>query len=428
MFSTKRAFFIFLLLLSLVFVILSALFFSSLPLLFQTPPPQAKTGPIDDDSSVVFSGKKSSPPQIPADQTLLIEQPQALSLISTSNEHITTLSTPGYSYNLSVPPVLLPSGQLIYSGVHTLWLTNIFHSTLQKIAAISADQVFTSLVASDDGSMIAWSSAPSYGKGSVSIYAGSLEHTTLVYQQSAARCPCFRAFSFLHATNLQSQPALLLSDDRGDHDPVYYGIWLLDLTKGPSAQPQPLLTDNSLQGPLALSPTSNTLLYAPVKGFVPAPTDDSVPAELGDQAYANSLSLLALNPPFVHVSSVQEVVARQRPRSNSAEYHWITTPGISPDGHTLIYVLFSSDSSQPYARHNALYLARFADASKQSASQPQLLASSSADFMELGPWLNEHLLTFYADGGIYMLDTQTNGLAKLTTVSGDYTRIIAVVR
>jgi hypothetical protein len=425
-FSGRRSILFLVLILAALFVLFTGLFFSTVPFLFQPAPPVAKAGQIDENSSVVLSGKKATPPQIPADQSLLIEQEQGLSLVSAANGDTTALSTPGYIYNPSVRPVLLPSGQLLYSG-KGIWLTDIAHSAPRQIASFPADQVLTSLVVNDDGSMMAWSTAPAQGKGTVKIYAGPLEHTALVYQQSASRCPCFRAFSFLHSTPTQAQPALLLSDDRGDHDPVYYGMWLLDLNQGSSAQPRPLLSDQLAQGPLALSPTSNTLLYAHAEGFVPAPTDDSVPPELAAQTYANSLSLIPIQPSSASIGPEQEIVPKQSIHSNSAEYHWITTPRFSPDGRTLIYVLFSSDSTQPYDRHNALYMVRFPNSSDQHASSPQLLASSPSAFIELGPWLNSHLLTFYSDGGIYILDTQNNGVAEVDAATGGYAHIIAAV-
>jgi hypothetical protein len=428
LFSARRSIFSFVFVLAIFFVVLSILFFSALPQLFQSAPLQSKAVQIDDDTSVVLSGKTAVPALITTGQSLLLEQHQGLSLLATANGHITALSAPGYVYNRSVPPVLLSSGLLLYSGDGGIWLTDIFHPALKRIAFFPADQVLTSLVVSADGLTVAWSTAPSQGPGPVRIYAGPFDHVVQVYQQSSVQCPCFRVFAFLYPSAGQSRPALLLSDDRGDHNPVYYGAWLLNLNSLSSAQPQLLLSGTPSQGPLALSSASNTLLYAHVEGFVPAPTDKSVPDELAAPSYANSLSLISLDPSSPQHSSEQELMPSQRLRSNSAEYHWVTTPTFSPDAHTLIYVLFSSDSVEPYARHNSFYLSTFADASKPHASKPELLASSSADFIELGPWLNNRLLSLYADGGIYLLDTQTNGLTKVGVVSGNYTRIIGVMK
>jgi hypothetical protein len=428
LFSARGSIFALVLILAIFFVVLSTLFFSTLPQLLQSAPLKSRAVQIDDDTSVVLSGKTAAAPLITTGQSMVLEQHQGLSLLATTDGHITALSTPGYAYNSSVPPVLLSSGLLLYSGDGGIWQTDIFHAAPKRIASFPVDQVLTSLVVSADGLGIAWSTAPSEGPGPVRIYAGTLDHVVQVYQQSTAQCPCFRIFAFFDSSAGHTRPALLLSDDRGDHNSVYYGVWLLNLDSLPSAQPQLLLSGTPSQGPLALSPMSNTLLYARVKGFVPAPTDNSVPDELAAQSYANSLSLISLDPSSPQRSSEQELIASQRLRSNSAEYHWVTTPTFSPDAHTLIYVLFSSDSGEPYVRHNSLYLSTFADASKAQASKPELLASCSADFIELGPWLNNRLLSFYADGGIYLLDTQTNGLVKVSAVSGDYTRIIGVVK
>jgi hypothetical protein len=354
---------------------------------------------------------------------LLVEQQHGLALIPTHGGPVKSLVTPGYSYNQAVPPILLPSGQILYSG-NGIWITSLTHPVPRQVVSLPVDQVLTSLVVNDDASMFAWSTSPAQGKGLVKIYAGPLDHILLVYQRSAALCPCLRAFSFLRASATQS--TLLLSDDRSDHHPVNYGLWSLDLTKFPGAQPQLLRSPDPTQGPLAFSSRNNTLLYAPAKGFVPAPTDSSVPDELASQSYANSLSLLSLDPQTAHINSEQEVVPVQRQHSNSAEYHWVTTPRFSLDGGTLAYILFSSDVAQPYDRHNALYLATLSNG--QPTSRPQLLASSMADFIELGPWLSNQFLSLYADGSIYILDTQSNGLVRLGTLSGEYTRILSVVK
>jgi hypothetical protein len=419
----SRGLFSFVLTLVVLLIVLLGLFLSTFPQLWQPAAVQVQTAKLDDDSSVVLSGKKeATTPQIPANEELLLEQQQTLSLISASNGHIKTLVTPGYIYNQAVSPVLLASGQVLYSG-NGIWLGDIVgHASARKIFSLSVGQVLTSLVANDAGTLFAWSTAPAQGQGVVNIYTGTLANFSQVYQQTAGRCPCLRPFSFLH-----NSMTLLLSDDRGDHDPVYYGIWSLDLAVS-EARPQAVLANNPAQGPLALSPTSNTLLYARVKGFVPAPTDGTVPDELASQSYANSLSLIALDALSTRPASEQELLLRQRVQSNSAAYHWVTTPSFSPDGRTLIYVLFSSDATQPYDRHNALYMVTFPHASKAQATPPQLLASSQADFIELGPWLDKHLMTFYADGSVYILDTEDNGLLKVGAVSGAYTRIIGVIK
>ena len=49
---------------------------------------------------------------------------------------------------------------------------------------------------SNDGTMIAWSTEPVDGTGNIDIYAGPLAAPTIVYEQPALDCPCFRIFSF----------------------------------------------------------------------------------------------------------------------------------------------------------------------------------------------------------------------------------------
>src|SRR6266487_393150 len=67
---------------------------------------------------------------------------------------------------------------------------------------------------------------------------------------------------------------------------------------------------------------------------------------------------------------------------------------------------------------------------------PQLLATTTAHFMELGAWVNSHIVTFYADGSIYALDTNTGAaaalanitaLTKKSTTNSAYASIVAVV-
>ena len=84
----------------------------------------------------------------------------------------------GYIYNRGVPPLLTPSGQLVYSG-NGVWLTNPFSGHPRQIAILPAGHVITSLALSQDGSQLAWSSAPLYGKGTLNLYAGPLKQPCL---------------------------------------------------------------------------------------------------------------------------------------------------------------------------------------------------------------------------------------------------------
>jgi len=182
-----------------------------------------------------------------------------------------------------------------------------------------------------------------------------------------------------------------------------------------------------LQGPLALAPYGNTLLYSPDEGVVPYPTDDSIPIDLAPLTYANSLNLAVLGGQPLTVSAPQVVLPRQYNLSNSAAYHWVTTPLFTPDAHTLVYVEFSSDSQSPFDRHSALYTVRITGTGAQlHASRPHLLATSSALLIELGAWFNNHIVTFYADGVLYALDIRTGAVTAILQTT-TYARVIAVV-
>src|SRR5436305_1304609 len=107
------------------------------------------------------------------------------------------LYTPGYIYNRAVRPILTPSGQLLYSG-DGIYLMDIFSGTPEKIAALAANQVVTSLVLSSDGTTIAWSTEPASGDGVIDLYAGPLATPGKVFEQSSSNCPCFRIFTFMN--------------------------------------------------------------------------------------------------------------------------------------------------------------------------------------------------------------------------------------
>ncbi len=105
----------------------------------------------------------------------------------------------------------------------------------------------------------------------------------------------------------------------------------------------------------------------------------------------------------------------------------MTTPLFSPDARTLAYVEFSSDTQVPYDRHSALYTVPVSGSgSHLSVGKPGLLATSSNQLVELGPWINNHVLTMYADGTLYALDIQSGSIATLARPNG-YAQIVAVV-
>ena len=376
-------------------------------------------------------GKSSAPPlTLSTDKYVVYEQQMGISVVPLSGGIATLLTTPGYSYNRAVPVRITPSGQLLYSG-NGLWLADIFYGTTRQIATLPAGQVITSMALSNDGTTVAWSTEPANGIGKTVLYAGPLEQSAPIYQHDAIDCPCYRVFSFLNGTSKQADSTLLLTDDRGDHHAVMYGLWSFNLN-GTSSEPQLLLSADSPQGPLVLS-SNNTLLYSTSLGIVPTTDDMSVPIDIASLNYANSLSMIGINMPTNgDVSTLVKngshtVLPEQQYLSNSAAYHWVTTPTFSRDGHTLIYVEFSSDAQVPFDRHNAVYVVHsMGSGTHLSVGKPQLLATSTDLFVELGAWINDSTLTFYSDGALYALDT-TNGAVAMILRTKTYARTIAVV-
>ena len=370
----------------------------------------------------------ASPLQLPADHYILYQNSTHISLVSTTDNTSAPLYTPDYAYNEAVRPVLTPTGQLIYTGNQSIWMTDIFDQQPVQIAQLDPNTGITSLALSQDGKTLAWSTAPLDGNGQITIYAGSLTNPQIVWQQSALQCPCFRVFAFLNDGSTAANTTLLLSDDLGSSEAVQYGLWSLD-TSTTGAQPQPIMDENpqQQQGPLAFAPYSNILLYSANEQVAPVPTDNSVPSSVAALSYPNSLSLTTLGGSPLSSGNVLEVLPPQAQKANNALYRWVTTPTFSPDGQTLAYVEFSSDSQDPYDRHSALYTVQVTttDTGLQ-ASHPQLVASATSRLLELGPWFNSHVVTLYGDGTIYAIDMQTGSAATIAKTNG-YARILAVV-
>ncbi len=121
------------------------------------------------------------------------------------------------------------------------------------------------------------------------------------------------------------------------------------------------------------------------------------------------------------------ILPEQDNLSNTAQYHWVTTPVFSPDAHTLAYVEFSSDSQDPYDRHSALYTVQISGSGAHlHAGKPNLIATSTDLLMELGTWFNDHVITFYSDGTLYAMDIQTDAFTTLAQ-PGVYARIVAII-
>ena len=159
---------------------------------------------------------------------------------------------------------------------------------------------------------------------------------------------------------------------------------------------------------------------------MPTPIDESAPIDTTSLTYANSLNIATLSGSTLALSANQVVLPAQDELSNSEAYHWETTPRFTPDGHTLLYIEFSSDAYAPYNRHGALYEAQVSGSGAHlTVGKPQLVVTTPAHFIELGAWLNQHIITFYADGSLYAFDIQNNGYTQLINTSF-YTHIIAV--
>ncbi len=378
-------------------------------------------------SAPIFSPSNSVLPvlQLPGDHYVIYEQQNGLYLVSTSSNFSERIPATGFVYNEAVPPILTPNGQILYAG-DGLWMTDIFGGTPTKIAGIASGQLITSMALSSDGKMVAWTTESTDGTGPIDLYAGPIASPTLVYGQSALNCPCFRIFSFLNGSGSHADSTLLLTDDRGSHEAVQYGLWSLDLDSTP-AQPQSLLDEDSEQGPLALEPYGNVLLFSTNEGAAPVPADNSVPSDVATLSYANSLDLAILSGSPLVLGQTDVVLPAQNSLSNSADYRWVTTPVFSPDAHTLAYVEFSSDSQPPYDRHSAIYTVQISGSGTHlTASKPVLVATTTDRLLELGSWFNSHIITFYGDGILYAFDIQTGALTKIAA-PGHYARIIAVV-
>jgi len=392
-----------------------------------TPTPTQDFNATTSTLSPVFTPNNAtlSPLQLPDGYYVIYEQKSNLYMVSSTGNFSSIIPTQGYIYSEAVPPILTPSGQLLYTGVG-IWLTDPFGGSPTQIADLPADQVITSMALSDDGKMIAWSTEPAAGTGNIEIHAGPLAAPSIVYEQPALNCPCFRIFSFMNGFGPQADNMLLLTDDRGSHEAVQYGLWSLDLTQSPATL-QPILDENPQQGPLALTPNGNGLLYSSTEGAVPVPTDNSVPTDVAALSYANDLNLTILSKSLLTPGASQVILPEQDNLSNTAQYHWVTTPVFSPDAHTLAYVEFSSDSQDPYDRHSALYTVQISGSGAHlHAGKPNLIATSTDHLMELGTWFNDHIITFYSDGTLYAMDIQTDAFTTLAQ-PGVYARIVAII-
>jgi hypothetical protein len=395
----------------------------------QTVAPTATTNQNATPTSTppIFTpGNTVIPPlQLPGGRYLVYERQNELYWVSSTGGQPQMITAPGYLYNQAVRPLLTSSGQLLYTG-DGIWLTDIFGGTPQQIATLDPNKVITSMALSSDGTAIAWSTEPAGGHGLIDIYAGPLTAPTRVFEQASSACPCFRVFAFMNGQGKQGDTTLLLTDGQQSHEAIQFGLWTLNIANPASARPHLVMDEeNSQQGPLALAPQSNILLYSSYEGEVPMPSDNSVPDDVATLTYPNSLDITTVDGQALATSQV--LLSEQHELSNRAVYHWETTPVFTPDGHTLLYVEFSSQTQAPYDRSSALFEVQVSGSGKNlHVSKPQLMAGSTARLLELGPWLNNHILTFYGDGTLYALDIQSGAVATIAPTK-TYARIIAVV-
>lgn len=430
---------------SLLLVLFTGLFLNSaLQLLRQSAPSHvapvrqhtAQNQGQDSDAPLTVAGRAApAPPTLPGGRYVIYEQQNGLYAIPATGGPPQLIATPGYVYNRATPPIVTPAGQLLYSG-DGLWLTDIYNGFSQQIATLDPGQIITSLSLSGDGTKVAWSSEPSDGNGDATIHEGPLLQSRVIYQHAASDCPCFRVFSFYNSAERASDSALLLADDRGDHRAVRYGLWMLDLqqaaindpgSKDIQPQLQQFMDEDTQQGPLAMAPYTNTLLYSSFEGVMQQPSDDSVPQEIATLNYANSLVMTTLSGKIPAMRAQLTILSEQHALNNQAQYHWVTTPRFTPDGHTLLYVEFTSDAQAPFDRHSALYTVQVSGSgSSLRTGRPQLLATSNDRFVELGSWLNGHMITLYSDGTIYALDITTGAVATIVQTKV-YAHPIAVI-
>lgn len=60
------------------------------------------------------------------------------------------------------------------------------------------------------------------------------------------------------------------------------------------------------------------------------------------------------------------------------------------------------------------------------AGKPKLIATSTERLVELGAWINNHIITFYSDGSLYAMDLQKNALTTLVQTNM-YANVVAVI-
>ncbi len=377
------------------------------------PPPYPISGPPS----------TATPPRLAADVGIVYSDDEGIYLLTADAAEPEKLNTPNYVSRVS--PRVTSNGYVLYAAANGLYLLDLLHRDsvrpLQIASINSQTQIIASTAISADGQTIFWSVEPHTGKGAMTLYTAALTSTgisapTALYTQAAGACPCYMLFGTGPA-GPDGAPSLLLTDDLGTPAGQGTGLWTFDLANqqiGPA-----LLDDNQGQAPLALSADYSRLAYAPTTGQVPEPTDSSVPNQVANQPYGNSIAISAWASGAF--SSAVTLVPQQGNVPTFSSYHWITTPAFSPDGHTLAYIQFSADDSGPYDRHNTLYIADTA-----GITTPVVVANFNTLLVEVGGWLDNHTLILYSDNGIYALDINTSAISLLAATS-NYSHIIGPV-
>ncbi len=116
-----------------------------------TPSP---TQDLDAVSPIFTPGNASPAPlQLPAGYAVIYEQTNGLYIVSSSDNISHKIAASGYVYSEAVPPILTPSGQLLYSG-NGIWLIDPFGGTPTQIADLPPGQVITSMALSNDGNFL----------------------------------------------------------------------------------------------------------------------------------------------------------------------------------------------------------------------------------------------------------------------------------
>ena len=150
-----------------------------------TIPTPTPTSELDAASPIFTPGNTSiTPLQLPAGYSVIYQQIDGLYIISSFDTVSHKIPATGYIYNDAVPPILMPSGQLLYSG-NGIWLMDPFGGTSTQIESLPPGQVITSMALSNDGTEIAWSAENVDGTGNIDIYAGPLAAPAIVYEQPA---------------------------------------------------------------------------------------------------------------------------------------------------------------------------------------------------------------------------------------------------